>query len=107
MLIIKIGIAPNFTQILVNDGVAEFYMASNGIANGQAIRVHNSKNNLNVVAPITVIDANHFTITYKSLSGTVPSNGIYTSSNDPQLYVTRRSGHCPLMQSSAAHTLCG
>jgi len=77
-----------FTQIVVSGGVAEFYMASNGIANGQAIRVHNSVNNLNVVAPITVIDSNHFTITYNSLFGTVPSNGTYTSSNDPTLYVT-------------------
>ena len=77
-----------FTQIVVSGGVAEFFMPSHGIANGQAIRVHNSGHNLNTVKPITVIDANHFSITYNSAVETVPSNGTYTSANDVNLYVT-------------------
>jgi hypothetical protein len=77
-----------FTQIVVNGGVAEFYMPSHGIANGQAIRVHNSVNNLNTVKPIAPIDANHFSITYNPAFETVPSNGTYSSSNDANLYVT-------------------
>jgi hypothetical protein len=77
-----------FTQIVVSGGVAEFYMANHSIANGQAIRVHNSVNNLNTVKPITLIDANHFSITYNGALETVPANGTYTSSNDAHLYVT-------------------
>jgi hypothetical protein len=77
-----------FTQIVVSGGVAEFYMASHSIANGQAIRVHNSVNNLNTVKPITLIDANHFSITYNSAVETVPANGTYTSANDPSLFVS-------------------
>jgi hypothetical protein len=76
------------SQIVVSGGVGEFYMTSHGIANGQAIRVRGSLHNLNVVAPVTVLDANHFTITYNSLFGAVPSNGTYTSSNDANLNVT-------------------
>jgi len=77
-----------FTQIVVSGGVAEFYMPSHSLVNGQAIRVHNSVNNLNTVKPITLIDANHFSITYSSLVETVPANGTYTSSNDPSLFVS-------------------
>jgi hypothetical protein len=77
-----------FTQIVVSGGVAEFDMPGNGIANGQAIRIHGSVHNLNTVKPVTVIDANHFRITYNSLLETVPSNGTYTSSNDANIYVT-------------------
>jgi hypothetical protein len=81
-----------FTQIVVSGCpsacVAEFYMPSHGILNGQAIRVHGSVNNLNVVAAVTVIDSNHFSITYNSLFGTLPANGTYTSSNDASLSVT-------------------
>jgi len=77
-----------FTQIVVNGGVAEFYMPGHAIANGQAIRVHNSVNNLNTVKPIALIDANHFSITYNPAFETVPSNGTYSSSNDANLYVT-------------------
>jgi hypothetical protein len=77
-----------FTQIVVSGGVAEFYMQGHAIPNGRAIRVHGSVNGLNVVAPATVIDANHFSITYNGLFGTVPANGTYNSGNDAGLFVT-------------------
>lgn len=77
-----------FTQIVVSGGVATFTMQAHGLVTGRAVRVHGSVNNLNVVAPVTVVDANHFTIAYSSLFGTVPSNGTYTSSNDAALFVT-------------------
>ncbi|MGO9515443.1 MAG: hypothetical protein ACLPND_00200, partial [Candidatus Korobacteraceae bacterium] len=82
-----------FTQIVVSgcNGTtctAEFYMPGHAIANGQAIRVQGSVNNLNVVAPVTVIDTSHFSISYRSLFGTLPSNGTYTASNDANLYLT-------------------
>lgn len=66
----------------------------NGIASGQAVRVAGSSQNLNVVAPVTIIDANHFAITYRSLFGTLPSNGTYNSNGssgataDANLYFT-------------------
>ncbi len=69
-----------FTQIVVNGGVAEFYAQAHGLTSGQAIRVHGSSFNLNTVKPVTVLDANHFTITYNSAWEAVPSNGAYTYS---------------------------
>jgi len=69
-----------FTQIVVSGGVAEFYAQAHGLVNGQAIRVHGSSFNLNTVKPVTVLDANHFTIAYNSAFETVPSNGTYTYS---------------------------
>ena len=74
-----------FTQVVVSSGVAEFYAQAHGLVNGQAIRVHNSVNNLNTVKPVTVIDANHFSITYNSALETVPAGGTYTISNDAGL----------------------
>jgi hypothetical protein len=69
-----------FTQVVVSGGVAEFYAQAHGLTNGQAIRVHGSGFNLNTVKPVTVLDANHFTITYNSAFETVPANGTYTYS---------------------------
>jgi hypothetical protein len=79
-----------FTQVVVSGGVAEFYAQAHGIANNQAVRVQGSGagHNLNTVKPITVIDANHFSIAYNSSVEAVPSNGTYTSSTDPSLYFT-------------------
>ena len=64
-----------------------FFAQSHGVVNGQAIRVHGSTaNNLNTVKPVTVIDANHFSISYNPALETVPANGTYTSSTDANLY---------------------
>jgi hypothetical protein len=84
------GWGPKLTSIAVSGAVATFTMPGNAIPNGTAIRVHGSVNNLNVVAPITVINSTSgtFSIAYNSLFGALPSNGTYNSSNDANLYVT-------------------
>jgi hypothetical protein len=82
-----------FTQVVMSGCTAsactaEFSMPSHGIANNQAIRVQGSAHNLNIVAPISVIDPNHFTITYRSLFGSLPSSGTYNAIADPKVFVT-------------------
>jgi hypothetical protein len=82
--------ATYFSGISVNSAVATFTMHNHGIVNGRAIRVRGSAagHNLNVVAPVTVVDNDHFTITYNNLFGLLPADGTYNSSTDPSLYVT-------------------
>lgn len=96
-----------FTQIVVSSGVAEFYMPGNKISNGQAIRVHGSVNNLNTVKPITVIDADHFTISYNSALETTPSNNTYNSGNDAALFVSVDGNFPPTPFLSLRNVLTG
>jgi len=98
-----------FSQIVVSGGVATFTMHNHGIANNQAIRVHNSASghNLNVVAPVTVVDSDHFRITYNNLFGALPSDGTYNSSTDPSLNVTVDGNYPPTPFLALSNILAG
>ncbi len=80
----------NLTQMTVSGGTLELYWAGHSLSSGQAIRIWNaSSGNLNTVAPVTVIDANHVSIAYSGSAGqAAPTGGPFNSSTDPMLYVT-------------------
>ncbi|MBV9770829.1 MAG: hypothetical protein JOZ32_14745 [Bryobacterales bacterium] len=78
------------TTIVVNGSTATVYWKAHGITDGTAIRIHRATTaNLNIIAPITYVDADTFTYTYPgSTGGAAPSSGTYNASTDAGLFIT-------------------
>lgn len=89
------------TSIVVSGSTATVNWTGHSIPSGTAIRIWGATSaNLNIVAAITA-STNSFTFSYAGTTGTTaPASGTYTSSTDPNLFITvdPNWGPNPLLQ---------